>query len=55
MTDVELAGRMKGVELAYIARQCNPSLDVVVTSGQPLRQPLPKGIKFWTKPWSPLM
>ncbi len=54
MTDVELAGRMNGVKLAYIAKQCNPKLDVVVTSGQPLPQPLPNGTKFWGKPWSPL-
>jgi len=54
MTDVELAGRMDGVELAYIAKRQNPKLDVVVTSGQPLRQQLPDGAKFWAKPWAPL-
>lgn len=54
MTDVQLAGRMNGVELAYIAKQLNPRLDVVVTSGRPLRQQLPDGAKFWTKPWVPL-
>src|SRR5215469_8372284 len=41
MTDVQLAGRMNGVELAYVARDRNPRLDVVVTSGRPLKQPLP--------------
>jgi CheY-like chemotaxis protein len=54
MTDVNLAGRMDGVALAYIAKQCNPDLDVIVTSGKPLRQPLPSGTKFWSKPWAPL-
>jgi CheY-like chemotaxis protein len=54
MTDVELAGRMNGVELAHIAKRRNPKLDVVVTSGRPLRQPLPGGAKFWAKPWAPL-
>jgi two-component system cell cycle response regulator CpdR len=54
LTDVHLAGRMSGVELAHIAKARNPRLDVVVTSGQPLPQPLPDGAKFWAKPWAPL-
>lgn len=54
MTDVNLAGRMSGVELAHIAKERNPRLDVVVTSGRPLRQPLPDGAKFWSKPWAAL-
>jgi two-component system, cell cycle response regulator CpdR len=54
MTDVNLAGRMNGVELAHIAKERNPLLDVVVTSGRPLRQPLPDGAKFWAKPWAAL-
>jgi DNA-binding NtrC family response regulator len=54
MTDVNLAGTMSGVDLAYIAKQRNPSLDVVVTSGKPLRQRLPEGAKFWAKPWAAL-
>ena len=54
MTDVQLAGHMNGVELAHIAKKCNPELDVIVTSGMPLRQLLPDGAKFWPKPWAPL-
>lgn len=54
LTDVQLAGRMNGVELAHVAKGRNPRLDVVVTSGRPLRQPLPEGAKFWAKPWAPL-
>jgi DNA-binding NtrC family response regulator len=54
MTDVQLAGRMSGVDLAYIAKRRNPRLNVVVTSGRPLSQPLPGGTKFWSKPWAPL-
>jgi two-component system cell cycle response regulator CpdR len=54
MTDVSLAGRMNGVELAHVARQRNPRLDVIVTSGRQLQQPLPEGVKFWPKPWSAL-
>ena len=45
---------MSGVELAHIARKRNPDLDVVVTSGSPLPEPLPDGAKFWSKPWAPL-
>jgi two-component system, cell cycle response regulator CpdR len=54
MTDVNLAGSMNGIELAHIAKEHYPSLDVVVTSGRPLKQPLPDGAKFWPKPWAAL-
>ncbi|WP_375785173.1 response regulator [Bradyrhizobium sp. Pha-3] len=54
LTDVELAGNMTGVELAYAAKKYNPDLDVIVTSGKPLRQRLPDGALFWSKPWAPL-
>jgi hypothetical protein len=45
---------MNGAELAHIARKHNPSLDVIVTSGKPLRHILPEGAQFWRKPWAPL-
>ena len=54
MTDVSLAGAMDGVSLAFVARRCNPKLDVIVTSGSPLPRPLPKGAHYWSKPWAPL-
>ena len=54
MTDVNLAGHMDGVELAHIARKHNPDMGVIVTSGSPLRQELPDGVQFWSKPWAPL-
>ena len=54
MTDVNLAGRMNGAELAAIAHRRHPSLDVVVTSGKPLNGRLPDGVKFWAKPWAAL-
>ena len=54
ITDVTLAGRMSGVDLAYIAKGRNPRLDVVVTSGRALPEPLPDGAKFWSKPWAAL-
>jgi two-component system cell cycle response regulator CpdR len=54
MTDVQLAGHMNGVDLAHVAKKYNPDLDVIVTSGRPLRQELPDGAKFWSKPWAAL-
>jgi two-component system cell cycle response regulator CpdR len=54
MTDVRLAGHMNRVELAHVARKHNPDLGVIVTSGKPLPQALPDGVKFWSKPWAPL-
>lgn len=54
LTDVQLAGNMDGVELALIARRYNPGIGVIVTSGKPLHQELPDGVKFWAKPWAPL-
>ena len=54
MTDVQLAGLKNGVELAYVAKKFNPDMDVIVTSGNPLRQELPDGARFWAKPWAPL-
>ena len=54
ITDVQLAGHMSGVEVAYVGKQCNSELDVVVTSGRPLSEPLPNDVKFWAKPWLPM-
>jgi DNA-binding NtrC family response regulator len=54
MTDVSLAGSMNGVALAYVAKRYNPELDVIVTSGEPLLEPLPEGVAYWSKPWAPL-
>ena len=54
MTDVQLAGLKNGVELAHVAKKFNPDMDVIVTSGNPLRQELPDGAVFWSKPWAPL-
>jgi len=54
MTDVQLAGNMNGVDLAHIARKYNPDIGVIVTSGQPLHEELPEGVRFWSKPWAPL-
>lgn len=53
-TDVELAGMMDGIELAYLAKRRYPNLQVVVTSGAPRVRRLPDGTLFMAKPWSPI-
>ncbi len=53
-TDVELAGDMDGVELAYLAKERYPNMHVVVTSGSPGVRRLPDGALFMAKPWSPI-
>jgi two-component system, cell cycle response regulator CpdR len=50
-TDVNLAGRMNGVQLAHFAKQRFASLHVIVTSGLSLRESLPVGALFLPKPW----
>src|SRR5262249_13791371 len=52
--DVNLAGHMSGVELAFLAKQYNPLIDIVITSGRPVLETLPPGAKFWQKPWARL-
>ncbi|QUS42538.1 response regulator [Tardiphaga alba] len=54
VTDVELAGMMDGIELAYLAKQRYPNMHVVVTSGAPRVRRLPDGTLFMAKPWSPI-
>jgi two-component system cell cycle response regulator CpdR len=50
-TDVNLAGRMSGVELAHFAMRRFASLHVIVTSGLSLKESLPEGALFLPKPW----
>jgi DNA-binding NtrC family response regulator len=54
LTDVNLAGRIDGVELAHFTRQFYPDIHVVVTSGRELLKNLPEGATFMPKPWLPL-
>jgi YesN/AraC family two-component response regulator len=42
---------MTGIELVERAREVNPSLRVIVMSGQPLAKALPDGVTFFTKPF----
>jgi DNA-binding NtrC family response regulator len=53
-TDVELAGVMDGIELAYIAKNKFPDVHVLVTSGAPRVRRLPDGSVFMAKPWNPI-
>jgi DNA-binding LytR/AlgR family response regulator len=51
-TDVNLAGKIDGVELAHFTTQCCPHIHV--TSGRALMKSLPEGAIFMSKPWLPL-
>lgn len=52
-TDVELAGKMSGVELAELAKRRFPEIDVIITSGQGVDR-IPENTLFMPKPWLPL-
>jgi CheY-like chemotaxis protein len=49
-TDVQLAGRMTGAELATFAQWRYPGIHILVTSGKPAPQ-LPDEVTFMPKPW----
>ena len=51
--DVHLPGDVSGIELAKLARQANPGIHVVITSGD-LSLKLPVGATFMPKPWRAL-
>jgi two-component system cell cycle response regulator CpdR len=50
LTDVNLAGKIDGVELAHFAHDCYPEMHVLVTSGSPPTRSLPEGATFMSKP-----
>ena len=50
-TDVKLAGKIDGVELAHFATRRYPKIRVIVTSGLALPKRLPEGAMFMPKPW----
>jgi DNA-binding LytR/AlgR family response regulator len=49
-TDVNLAGRENGAELAAAARARFPDLRIIVTSGHEAPD-VPDGVRFLPKPW----
>ena len=54
ITDINLVGKMSGIELAQLARAADPALRVMVISGQPPPSPLPDGVTFFSKPVYPI-
>jgi two-component system cell cycle response regulator CpdR len=54
ITDINLTGKMSGIELAHFAHMIDPTLRVVVISGQPPPRPLPDGVTFFSKPVYPV-
>jgi DNA-binding NtrC family response regulator len=52
--DVNLAGRIDGIELAHAAKKRFPDMHVIVTSGTTHKMKLPEGAAFMQKPWRPL-
>lgn len=50
-TDINLAGRIDGVELAHRAHQQYPDIHVLVASGYGLQKELPENAQFMPKPW----
>jgi DNA-binding response OmpR family regulator len=53
VTDINLVGKMDGVDLAHYAQQQNANMRIIVISGRPLPRPLPPGATFFTKPIYP--
>jgi DNA-binding NtrC family response regulator len=54
LTDIDLAGKIDGVELAHFAREYRPHIHVIVTAERARARRLPDGIKFMPKPWRAL-
>jgi DNA-binding NtrC family response regulator len=52
--DVNLTGKIDGIELSHFARRCYPNIHVIVTSGVTPTRSLPEGVTFMPKPWLPL-
>lgn len=52
--DADLDGGMSGVDLAKIATERFPNLDVIVTSGEDVEEHIPDSVVFMPKPWLPL-
>lgn len=53
-TDVNLAGRMKGTELAARVVRRYPNVSVIITSAGATVTGIPSGAVFMPKPWRPL-
>ena len=53
-TDVQLPGLLTGADLAYLVHSKYPEARVLVTSGDDFPPPLPDGVRFMPKPWTPV-
>jgi two-component system, response regulator PdtaR len=55
ITDVQMPGRLSGLDLIAILARRWPRLQMLVTSGGPLVDPgrLPPAVRFLAKPWRP--
>ena len=53
-TDVNLAGKIDGVELAHCVTRQYRDIHVIVTSGSELTKSLPERATWMPKPWKPL-
>lgn len=54
ITDVNLTGKMNGLELARAARSNDQKMRVVVISGQAPAAALPEGVAFFSKRFNPV-
>jgi DNA-binding NtrC family response regulator len=54
ITDVNLSGKMDGIELARLAHRQSPEMKVIVISGQAPASALPEGVQFLAKPFYPI-
>ena len=54
VTDINLTGKMNGLELAHLARMNHPMVRVVVISGRRPPTALPNGVAFLSKPVHPV-
>jgi two-component system, cell cycle response regulator CpdR len=54
VTDVNLVGKMTGLELANKAHQSSPALKIIVISGKSVPARLPEGAIFISKPVFPV-
>lgn len=52
--DADLDGDMSGMDLAKIATERFPNIDVIVTSGYEMEDDIPDNVVFMQKPWLPL-
>ncbi|HEV2153695.1 hypothetical protein [Bradyrhizobium sp.] len=53
ITDINLVGKMDGVDLAHYAQQQHSDVRIIVISGRPLPRTLPASAKLFTKTVQP--